>query len=105
MSEGQLEFVPGVSEESSMLTSSLFKFFWSYIVLFGNLYSKVPLPHHKSPAFMRSGFRKESGMSKKPIMCSGEQSPQGAVTWQSVKIPIGISISRKLSSEFFVSGN
>src|SRR5574344_105158 len=93
MSDGQFELVPGVSEESSMLTSSLSTFFDSYMVLFGNLYSKVPLPHQSKPAFMRSGFRKESGMSSKPMMRSVEQRPHGVVTWQSVKIPIGISIS------------
>ena len=105
MSEGQLLLVPGVSDESSRLISSFVSFFFFFLLLFGNLYSKVPHPHQRRPAFILSGLRKESGMSRSPMIFSEEQSPHGAGTSQSVKIPTGISISIKSSDSFFFSGN
>src|SRR3954463_11312351 len=84
ISEGQLAFVPGTSEESSMLNSSASISCSSILALLGNLYSTWPRSNQISPAFMRSGSRKKSGTSRRPMIASLEQSPQGGDTLQFV---------------------
>src|SRR3990170_4638010 len=84
MSEGQLAFVPGTSEESSMLNSSASTSAFRTFALFGNLYSTWPRSNQISPAFILSGSRKKSGTSRRPMTASLEQRPQGGDTAQFV---------------------
>ncbi|MNV89499.1 hypothetical protein D3C71_1837980 [compost metagenome] len=84
MSLGQSAEVPGTSELSSITNSMDSMVFCASLALLGNWYSRNPRVNQISPAFIRSGSRKVSGTSSRPIMPSVEQSPQGADTSQLV---------------------
>src|SRR5262245_37585832 len=83
-SDGQLALVPGTSDESSRLNSSASISALRTLALFGNLYSTWPRSNQISPAFMRSGSRKKSGTSRRPMIDSVEHNPHGGDTLQPV---------------------